>query len=170
MFGNVVHQPIITGPENALILDIIPPMELYLLLGIVNHLYKILKATWADADEWPAALHIQPSSYHTGQFKGNQCRKLLYNVNTLQQLNEEASVLNVFGIIDTFKKVNLVVKSYFVFVLKADYANKIDQFKALFLAITNGNITPKVHSVMYHVKNFINRKRSPLGLFCEQAV
>nr|XP_047126851.1 uncharacterized protein LOC124807992 [Hydra vulgaris] len=43
LFGNVIRKPIICVPFNVLILEIILPMELYLLLGVINHLFEILK-------------------------------------------------------------------------------------------------------------------------------
>ena len=86
LFGNIIRKPIISGPDKFLNLEIIPPMELHLLLGVVNHLFKILKAASIGAVKWPAALHIQLSPYHESHFDGNECRKLLKNVDVLQQL------------------------------------------------------------------------------------
>ena len=40
MFGNMVHELTVSGPSNTLNLELIPPMELHFLLGIVNHLFK----------------------------------------------------------------------------------------------------------------------------------
>ena len=42
--GNLIHMPIITGSDDTLILDIIHPIELYILFGVVNHLFQILKS------------------------------------------------------------------------------------------------------------------------------
>ena len=78
-FGNVVHDPIVRGSDETLIIDVLPPMELHLLLGIVNHLFKALIAVWQNAERWPASLNIEMSEYHSGQFEGNNCRKLLNN-------------------------------------------------------------------------------------------
>ena len=53
LFGNDIRNPIISGPENVLLFEIIPPIELHLRscnsLGIVNHLFKILKTAWIEA-------------------------------------------------------------------------------------------------------------------------
>jgi hypothetical protein len=35
------------------VLSIIPPPELNLLLGVVNHLFVGLKKVWPDAEQWP---------------------------------------------------------------------------------------------------------------------
>ena len=47
----------------------------------------------SEADKWPASNY---SPYQEGQFEGNQRQKPLNNLDTLQQLAEEAFVLNVF--------------------------------------------------------------------------
>ena len=169
-FGNVIRKPIISGPDTSLILEIIPPMELHLLLGIVNYLFKMLKTAWSDADKWPAALHIQPSPYHGGQFEGNECRKLLKNVDVLHQLAETNSVHQTFSIIEAFKCFNLVVEACFGFILQPDFDEKIEAFKRSYLMIPGASVTPKVHMVFHHITDFISRKGSPLGPYSEQSV
>ena len=57
MFGNVVQKPIICGPPNSLILELISPMERHLLLVVVNHLFKASKDVWPDIEQLPRALH-----------------------------------------------------------------------------------------------------------------
>ena len=36
--------------------------------------------------------------------------------------------------------------------------------------ITGSSITPKIHTVFYHIKDFISHKGSPLGSYSEQTV
>ena len=139
-------------------------MELHLLLGVVNHLFKILKTAWIEAVKWPAALHIQLSPYHEGQFDGNECRKLLKNAGVLQQLPYTNLVPNIFHIIEAFKSFNLVVKACFGFILQPDFAERIENFKRCYLMITGASVTPKIHTVFYHIKDFISHKISPKGL------
>ena len=76
-FDNTIHPPLINIEDSRLILDIIPPMELHLLLGIVNHLFKNLSELWSGGKQWPSLLHIQLQPYHGEQFAGNECHKLL---------------------------------------------------------------------------------------------
>ena len=86
--------------NTILILDVIPPMELHL-LGIVNHLFKILSDLWPGAKECPAELHIQLQQYYGGHFNGNDCHKLLKNIDILQRMAEKACAYEVFGFIET---------------------------------------------------------------------
>ena len=76
-FDNTIHPPLINMNDSALILDVIPPMKLHLLRGILNHLFKNHSDLWAGAKEWPTLLHIQLQPYHGGHFAGNECHKLL---------------------------------------------------------------------------------------------
>ena len=89
-FDNKIHPPLINMVDLRLILHIITPIELHLLLGIVNHLFKNLSELWPGAKQWPALLHIQLQPYHGGPFAGNECHKLLQNVDILQRLAEKA--------------------------------------------------------------------------------
>ena len=168
-FGNVVHEPLLSGSENKLILELIPPMELHLLLGVVNHMYKAMTEVWPNVVKWPSALHIQQEPYHGGQFAGNACHKLLSNLDLLQRIAETESAFQVFGIIDALRKFKSVVTACFGMVLEDDFSEKIDRFRDSYLAIMNISVTPKVHAVFFHVKQFIEIKRAPLGVFSEQA-
>ena len=117
LFGNVILKPIISGPDNVLLLEIIPPMELHLFLGVINNFFKILNITWVEAVKWPAALLIQVCPYHEGQFNGNECRKLPKNADVLQQPLDTHLGPNNFYIIEAFKSFNIVVKACFGFIL-----------------------------------------------------
>ena len=39
-FGNVIHEPLVGAKDNDLVIDILPPPELHLLLGVVNTLFS----------------------------------------------------------------------------------------------------------------------------------
>ena len=39
-YGNVIHMPILSGEPDTLVIDLLPPPELHLLLGVVNTLFK----------------------------------------------------------------------------------------------------------------------------------
>ena len=58
--------------DDSLIIDLIPPMELHLLLGVLNNLLKSLKDSWPNTDKWLAVLHIQIKRYHGGQLAGHE--------------------------------------------------------------------------------------------------
>ena len=123
--GNVVHLPILSGADDTLILDIFPPPELHLLLGVVNHIVQKMKSVWPNAEIWPTPLNMKLSPYHGGMFEGNDCRKLLRNLGRLQQLAEAESAFQVFGFIEALRKFDTVVKSCFKLDLEHDFLDKI---------------------------------------------
>ena len=100
-FGNVIHEPIITGSSGSLILELIN-----LLLGVLNHLYKSLKNVWPKASQWPAALHIDEEPFHGEHFAGNQCYKLLNNLDLLQHLAEKDSAFQAFWFCGNHEKIS----------------------------------------------------------------
>jgi len=122
-FDNVIHLPLINMDDSTLILDVIPPMELNLLLGIINHLFKNLSDLWPGAKEWPTLLHIQL------HFASNECHKLLQNLDILQRLAEKACACQSFGFIETLRHFKKVVTSCFGTTLQDDYKEKIQIFK-----------------------------------------
>ena len=108
-FGNVIHSPLLNFPDGSPILDAIPPMELHLPLGVVNHLYKNLAIIWPECKTRPEALNIPLQLIHGGHFQGNNCQKLLKNVDILQEKAEAAAAFAGFPFIDTFRKFEKVV-------------------------------------------------------------
>ena len=84
-------------------------MELHLLLGVVNHLLQSLSKIWTHAPEWLSLLHIQQQPFHDGKLAGNECRKLLKNVDVLERLAQQHSFFPAVPFIDTLRKFNGVV-------------------------------------------------------------
>ena len=165
--GNVVHPPILSGANDTLILDILPPPELHLLLEVVNQIFQKMKSVWPNPEKWPTSLNVKLSPCHGGMFEGNNCRKLLRNVDRLQQLAEAESTFQVFGFIEALRKFDAVVKSCFGSDLEDDFLDKIQQFQDSYFAILNASFTPKIHVVFHHIKAFVNRHMSPLGIYSE---
>ena len=72
-------EPLIDYEGDYLVIDLIPPMELHILLGIVNRLYDNLdkdlekSGLSLSAKEWSDKLFIYRRHYHGGQFVGNHC-------------------------------------------------------------------------------------------------
>ena len=119
-YGNVIHPNMFAGgviDESALTILIVPPPELHLLMGPVNTMYDELCKTWAGCEEWIKRLHIKREEYHVGSFNGNDCRKLLKNINILEQIAPSPSV-KIKAFIDAFKAFNDVVTSCYSIVRK----------------------------------------------------
>ena len=168
-FKNVVHLPILDFPDDKLVLEAIPPMELHLLLGVVNHLIKTLCDLWSKANEWPSSLHIPIQPFHGGHFNGNDCMKLLRGVSKLQLLSEKENFVQAHhGFIQTLTLFKDVVTSCFGQNLDPDYESKIAQFQQSYVKLPI-SVTPKAHAAFFNVPLFIKKKKMGLGLFSEQA-
>lgn len=52
--------------------------------------------------------------------------------------------------------------------LRPDYEEKIEEFRAAFMDL-GVRVTPKIHAVLHHVKEFCSFKQAGLGKWSEQA-
>ena len=98
-YGNIVHLPRINIKDDATpVLHIVPPPELHPMLGPGNTLFDEMSKVWPESEEWLNGCHIKKCEYHDSQFKGTDCRKLLRNVDMLQELcpHEYHQSLNAF--------------------------------------------------------------------------
>ena len=73
-FKRVIHQSLIqSGSEKSFILDLILSLELYLMMGIVDHLITIVGGKWQDLLISLKEMKIVSQPYHDGQFEGPEC-------------------------------------------------------------------------------------------------
>ena len=143
-------------------------MELHLLLGVVNHMFKGLIQVWPEVEDWPSDLHVNLQQFHSGHFNGNDCHKLLRNIDLLQRQAERASAFQAMVFIETFRKFKQVVSACFGHTLDSAYRQKIEEFKGSYLTLPI-SVTPKVHAVFHHVAQFLNLKQKSLGMYSKQA-
>ena len=66
-----------SSSEKVLVVNMIPPMELHLMMGVVSHLIKFLKEKWPQLAQWLLEMTIVAQPYHGGQLEGPECRKIL---------------------------------------------------------------------------------------------
>ena len=108
LHNNSVNEPILPEEDHTTVLSIIPPPELNLLLGVVNHLFVGLKKVWPIAEQWPQMSHVKSVAYHGGDsFNGPGCHKLLQNIDKL--LKTQKSALFVLPWIAAFRDFKKVV-------------------------------------------------------------
>lgn len=166
-YQNCINPPVIQTGQDTLILDVIPPPELHLLLGVVNTLFSnMMEEFKTEADNWAERCHVEQEMTHgSPSFKGNSCRVLLNNTDLLRSICS----LGCLKYVDAFEKFNEVVKSCFTMDLDPKFAKCIDKFKEAYLAL-NISVTPKVHAVFFHVEKFCNEHQKGLGFYSEQAM
>ena len=166
-FMNCINLPLLSGNEDILFLDVYPPPELHLMLGVVNTLIKhMLLDCPTDVEAWIQVCNVQRDLTHRGPtFKGNSCNILLKKIDLLRS----SCCIKCVKYVHTFKCFGSVVQDCFGERLKETYLKSISDFKDSYMALAIP-VTPKVHAVFYHVSQFCKKVQSSLGFYSEQAV
>ena len=163
-FGNAIHPSIIDCDDyNVPVIQFVPPPELHLLLGPTNHMYDELSKLWPESSVWSNSCYVHKTEYHGGCFEGNDCRKLLKNVNLLQERCPDE--FRMFA--NTFSLFNEVVVACFGDKLEENYKEAIADFTEAYMHLKI-SVTPKVHAVMFHVEEFCSMTGKGLGPWSEQ--
>ncbi len=175
-FFNCIEMPLFTDlPDDIEILDLIPPPELHLMMGVVSKLYEeVLARLERDGEDrkkiehWAAAHNIVREEYRGGTMEGNKCRALLKQAVDLgKQLPQQYRVFAV-ALIRFSKVVTACFSKELVIVDGKEYQDLIPEFHQAYLDC-GISITPKVHAVIMHVPEWCARKGKGLGLVSEQA-
>lgn len=167
-FYNCIHRPLVTnGDANQPFLEIIPPPELHLMLGVVNTLFThMMKECETESLSWAKSCYAQREITHgSPAFKGNSCKKLLDNIDILRG-KQNLALLKYVKAFDDFKK---VVSACFGKDLDQNYTECIEDFKESYLSL-GVSVTPKVHAVFFHIGQFCKLHGIGLGFFSEQAM
>ena len=180
---NCEHAPLMVPADvqdSALILDLNPPQELHLMLGITLELYTELDKALEQnkctirAIEWARAVKAEPTAYHGGAFIGNDCVKLLNGTKKLYEMLQQNDALSVGGRVgNALEKFNNVRKACFGIELNPDYKNDIKEFAQAYLATGIQSKAVKPHIVVKHVPQFLDRRKDShpgkgLGHWSEQ--
>ena len=174
-YKNCIAAPLIEYEDNVLVLDVIPPMELHLMLGVVNRLYDYLdkaleeSASSIKAKDWADLLYIERRHYHGGQFIGNHCSKLLDEVDILEQLLIESGAYIGIPYVEAFRKFKIVKDMCFGYHLYEGYDTAVKNFKTAYLNL-DIPVSLKVHIVFDHIVQFCEKYSTGLGLFSEHAL
>ncbi|PAA83701.1 hypothetical protein BOX15_Mlig016295g3 [Macrostomum lignano] len=166
-FANCVQPPLLPGSDSAELLDVVPPPELHMMLGIVNRLLDALNASWGGnkAYEWAYEAGICRQQYHGGCLEGPACKKLLLKASELWSVLPPHLKLYATALQDF----NAVREACFGQSLAADYSLYIARFQTTcrYLELS---VTPKMHALFDHVPAFCGKYGKGLGSFSEQAV
>ena len=99
-FTNCVKNPLITGSDDQKVIDVFPVMELHVYTGNFNSLYDLGESILIENEStfhmriWAEYLTLERPGLHGGQFTGNQCTKLLNNLEKLEELSSSQDVQN----------------------------------------------------------------------------
>lgn len=167
-FLNCINPPIFTPADDSVcILDIIPPPELHLLIGVVNTLYNHMIIEFeSNSLAWAQKCSVKRDFVNgSPSFAGNPSKKLLDKVDILSELCD----IGCLKFVQCYRDFKLVVDACFSDYLKEDYDIYISRFKESYIAL-HIPITPKVHAVFFHVPDFCAKVKRGLAFYSEQAV
>ena len=119
---------------------------------------------WSGLEDWLKASGVSRVPYHGGALNGNSCKRLLENVDKLQN----TAPLIILPYVRALRDFRKVVKSCFSINLHESFETDILAFKESFMDLEI-SVTPKVHAVLFHVPDFCRRRGTGLGIFSEQA-
>ena len=83
LYKNCINLPIIPGDDTERILDICAPPELHLMQGILKHIFDSIYKEWDNVTSWLSHINVNQKNYHHGTFVGNDCLKMLKNIDIL---------------------------------------------------------------------------------------
>ena len=120
-------------------------------------------------------LHIgQKCKQGRQALEGNPARKFIKSVDLVERelkKEKEEVVIKGLPLLEAAKSFNKVVEGCMGVELQPDWVVFIESFKEKYLA-TNMSVTPKVHMVFDHIKDFIKLKGDAhgLGYYSKQAM
>ena len=179
--------------ELLKIIDMMPPPELHMLLGLGNDFFDLLRKRLTTCPRGIQLLkdfclkwNLERVDYYgsgegdglRGQFAGNGCKTLLDHVDghegLVYFLSKDAEALQlVQPILDAMRAFNVVRKQCFGVILDANYKDSIKTFANLWIKCER-SITLKCHVLFVHVVHFLERNAEKypgkgLGFWGEQA-
>lgn len=146
--NSTINNPLFEERNECFVLEKCIVPELHLLLGFFNHLFwdGLVKVVGRDkALIWPKKLCIVSKSYHGEAFEGPACKKLLKEVDRLNDPDITSDRLKLQPFITAFKAMDKVVECCFsTKKVASDLSTRIQELKKCFY-VTDDSETLKVH-------------------------
>jgi hypothetical protein len=163
------HEPLLSGSDQDILINTLPPPELHLLLRITNRLLKALQESDANsAKQWLDQIGIQVPKLHSGELNGNMCRALLRKTQVLVEIFASNNQMHLLIYVKAFEAFNAVVHDCFGDTLYPSFKESIHDFSTAFHKL-NIPTTTAVHVLQVHVPQFCDFTNESLGIFSEQA-
>ena len=182
-FMNVVNEPLLKGEAEDFVIDLLNPPELHCMTGVTGKLVKEMEQTCFPSKEEGKVFmnrflkenNILRCVYHGSEgFEGNMARRLLKSCDKLYfaVIQEEPEIQDkALPFVETLDKFNKVVESTCGQYLDPSYEDYITSFSQSYSKL-GISTTLKVHIVMKHFSQFLERKGGlyGLGYYSEQAM
>ena len=151
------------------LLFLIPPPELHLMLGPFKDFYRELLKIFPEAAKWPLHVFKTEHPWHGGEYNGNDIRDLLACVDFLQSLAEQHCNFQAIPFVELFRAFKRVIESCFGGELKEGYLDRISELRCAIQQV-GISVTSKMHIILFHVPEWCEHFKKPLGLYSEQAL
>lgn len=164
-FFSCISTPVFEDtPDDCPVNQVFVMGELHITMGVTNYLLtQCKKIDSENLEEWLESRSLSRQGLH-GSFNGNDCKRIMENSHDLaKKLSAEA--VHFAQILEAF---NSLVDACFGTQLDESWSEKHEHFFWL-LERHDIKFTPKLHSLKFHVPEFINEHQRPLGLYSEQA-
>ena len=180
-YNNCTQPALISGSPDKTMLEVFSFPELHVMTGMVGKLVKEMIAAFPNREAGKSFINlfmkqhnISWCDYMPGTLEGNQARKLLF---VSPMLEVEARKLPLNSAIPavlfckTMVLFNKVVEACFGQKLYPSYEVAISRFEHFYRRL-DISVTPKVHCVFVHIKQFLELKGevTGLGAWSEQAM
>ena len=148
-FGNVVNPPLLTGPDEALVLTLVYFPELHVLIGVVSKLVKEMERRILPTpeegkkflDDWMSSpsVNVCRTVYHgQANFVGNMAKLLLKKLENLEmtvnKMDQEV-VVKAVPYIRTLEKFEALRRDCFGQLVIEGYAQKIKDFSVSYRSL-----------------------------------
>jgi hypothetical protein len=174
-FYNVEFAPLIKGNDNdqdTIILEKVPPPPLHLKLGAINALMKGPESSDPKGVQtFVKKMSLVKENYHRKNYEGNECNKILKNLNllrkTLLEIDIVAKVIKAMKTFQAFSEACCGIKP------TKNWENSIENFSQAWLKLNveHGVSVPnKVHIIIDHVFDYISKTGKWLGRVTDQVV
>ena len=171
-FFNAESKPLITSQPEKRVMDIFPPPPLHLVkLGALNKVYGEL-GKLVDLEPFEKSINIVKSTYHGGNFEGNECGKILNNITKLEE-HVKACDTKYLPFINVIWFLRLIDNIVNLPKLEPGYKEVIESFKDSYKILElefNVSVTNKVHIITDHLAEYMERNEATLLKTTDQTV
>ena len=138
-------------------IDIYPPPPLHLIkLGPLNKVYGESRNR-VDLTEFEKKINVKREEYHSGEFEGNECTRIMKNLDMLEELvaEEDCELLPFIENLRDLKSLDEVVNSE---ILPENFNEVIHAFEDSYRELNEKfqvSITNKVHIIFSHLEIYL---------------
>ena len=167
-FNNVKNDPLfISLPDVTPILKTTPPPSLHILLGIFNHIWKNITSISDHhnniCQEFAMRHDCVRESYWGKTFEGNECVKLLTNIEK-ENRSLRLSLPGADTHIEALRKFNVLRKLAFGNTIDAGWKISLNEFACAYKSIIGITKPLKIHMLLDHCSEFLEKYSDNKGL------